>query len=189
FTNLVEYSTVFAGSFDEKYLNIPDEVLITSMKDNQRYFEVYGENGKLINHFISVRNGNREYLDNVIAGNEKVLVARLDDAKFFFEEDQKLSIHDYVEKLKKVTFHDKIGTMYEKMQRVSVIAAGLGHVFGLSETELSDLNRASHIYKFDIVTGMVGEFPELQGVMGEIYAKIFGENPVVAEAIREHYLP
>lgn len=187
--NLVEYPTAFAGHFDPKYLAVPEPVLITSMKDNQRYFYVRDQSGQLAPNFIGVRNGNQEYLDNVIAGNEKVLVARLDDAKFFFEEDQKLSIHDYVEKLKKVTFHDKIGTMYEKMQRVSVIAAGLGHVFGLSETELSDLNRASHIYKFDIVTGMVGEFPELQGVMGEIYAKIFGENAVVAQAVREHYMP
>src|SRR5699024_11740424 len=88
-TNLVEYPTVFAGCFDARYLSIPDEVLITSMKDNQRYFEVYDENGKLINHFISVRNGNSEYLDNVIAGNEKVLVARLDDAQFFYDEDKK----------------------------------------------------------------------------------------------------
>src|SRR5699024_6474318 len=129
----------FAGHFDPKYLAVPEPVLITSMKDNQRYFYVRDQSGQLAPNFIGVRNGNQEYLDNVIAGNEKVLVARLDDAKFFFEEDQKLSIHDYVEKLKKVTFHDKIGTMYEKMQRVSVIAAGLGHVFGLSETELSDL--------------------------------------------------
>ncbi|WP_261805566.1 glycine--tRNA ligase subunit beta [Lapidilactobacillus luobeiensis] len=187
--NLVEYPTAFAGHFDHKYLAVPEPVLITSMKDNQRYFYVRDQNGQLAADFIGVRNGNREYLDNVIAGNEKVLVARLDDARFFFEEDQKLSIDAYVAKLKKVTFHDKIGTLYEKMQRVNVIAQSLGQLFGLSAQEMADLDRASRIYKFDLVTGMVGEFPELQGTMGEIYAKIFGENDAVAQAIREHYLP
>ncbi len=120
-TYLVEYPTVFAGSFDEKYLKIPDEVLITSMKDNQRYFEVYDENGKLINHFIAVRNGNKDYLDNVISGNEKVLVARLDDAQFFYDEDRKYPLSHFVDRLKNVSFHDKIGSMAEKMQRVRMI--------------------------------------------------------------------
>ncbi|WP_125604464.1 glycine--tRNA ligase subunit beta [Lapidilactobacillus bayanensis] len=187
--NLVEYPTAFAGHFAEQYLAVPEAVLITSMKDNQRYFYVRNQDGKLAPNFIGVRNGNRDYLENVISGNEKVLVARLEDAKFFFEEDQKHTIADYVEKLKTVSFHDKIGTMYEKMQRVAMIAATLGQLFDLSDQELADLDRAAHIYKFDLVTGMVGEFPELQGVMGEIYAKIFGENKAVAQAIREHYLP
>lgn len=187
--NLVEYPTAFAGHFDEEYLAVPEAVLITSMKDNQRYFYVRDQAGQLAPNFIGVRNGNDKYLENVISGNEKVLVARLEDAKFFFEEDQKHTIDDYVEKLKTVSFHDKIGTMYEKMQRVALIAQTLGKMFDLSEQELKDLDRAAHIYKFDLVTGMVGEFPELQGVMGEIYAKIFGENDAVAQAIREHYMP
>ena len=127
-TYLVEYPTVFAGSFDEKYLQIPDEVLITSMKDNQRYFEVYDEDGKLINHFIAVRNGNKDYLDNVISGNEKVLVARLDDAQFFYDEDRKYPLSHFVDRLKNVSFHDKIGSMAEKMQRVRMIEIGRAHV-------------------------------------------------------------
>lgn len=187
--NLVEYPTAFAGHFDEKYLAVPEAVLITSMKDNQRYFYVRDQAGKLAPYFIGVRNGNTEYLENVISGNEKVLVARLEDAQFFFEEDQKHTIDDCVEKLKTVSFHDKIGTMYEKMQRVVMISQTLGQMFGLTDQELKDLDRAAHIYKFDLVTGMVGEFPELQGVMGEIYAKIFGEDEAVAQAIREHYMP
>lgn len=187
--NLVEYPTVFAGSFAAKYLAIPDEVLITSMKDHQRFFYVTDKDGKLLPNFVSVRNGDQEYLENVIAGNEKVLTARLEDAEFFYAEDQKQTIADYVERLKKVMFHDKIGTIYEKMERVSLIAEFLGEKLGLSETELADLKRASQIYKFDLVTGMVGEFAELQGVMGEIYARLQGENDTVATAMREEYMP
>ncbi|WP_346677550.1 glycine--tRNA ligase subunit beta [Ligilactobacillus aviarius] len=187
--NLVEYPTVFAGSFDEKYLSVPDQVLITSMKDHQRFFYVTGQNGKLLPNFVSVRNGNTEYLENVVQGNEKVLTARLEDAKFFYEEDQKQSIADYVERLKKVMFHDKIGTIYEKMARVRLLAAQIGKFVGLNDQELADLDRAAQIYKFDLVTGMVGEFAELQGVMGEIYARLQGENDNVAAAIREEYMP
>lgn len=187
--NLVEYPTVFAGSFDEKYLSVPDQVLITSMKDHQRFFYVTDQNGKLLPNFVSVRNGNTEYLENVVQGNEKVLTARLEDAKFFYEEDQKQSIADYVERLKKVMFHDKIGTIYEKMARVRLLAAQIGKFVGLNDQELADLDRAAQIYKFDLVTGMVGEFAELQGVMGEIYARLQGENDNVAAVIREEYMP
>ncbi len=187
--NLVEYPTVFDGSFDEKYLSVPDQVLITSMKDHQRFFYVTDQNGKLLPNFVSVRNGNTEYLENVVQGNEKVLTARLEDAKFFYEEDQKQSIADYVERLKKVMFHDKIGTIYEKMARVRLLAAQIGKFVGLNDQELADLDRAAQIYKFDLVTGMVGEFAELQGVMGEIYARLQGENDNVAAAIREEYMP
>lgn len=188
-TNLVEYPTVFAGSFDEKYLNIPDEVLITSMKDNQRYFEVYDENGKLINHFIAVRNGNSEYLDNVIAGNEKVLVARLDDAQFFYDEDKKYPLAHFVDKLKNVSFHDKIGSVSEHMARVQIIGDYLGKKFNISDTEMKDFDRVSDIYKFDLVTSMVGEFAELQGVMGMHYARLIGEDENVSVAIKESYMP
>ena len=187
--NLVEWPTAFAGHFDAKYLTIPDEVLITSMKDHQRFFYVRDENGKLLPNFVSVRNGNDQHLDNVIAGNEKVLTARLEDAMFFYEEDQKHDIDFYVNKLKSVSFHDKIGSMTEHMKRTGIIANLIGQRVGLSETELADLQRASEIYKFDLVTGMVGEFAELQGVMGEKYALLFGEKPAVAQAIREHYMP
>jgi glycyl-tRNA synthetase beta chain len=187
--NLVEYPTVFVGHFDEKYLSVPEEVLVTSMKEHQRYFEVRNAQGLLLPYFIAVRNGDSVHLENVIKGNEKVLIARLEDAAFFYNEDQKLSIADCVEKLKQVTFHEKIGSVYEKMQRVGVISQIIGKQVGLSETELTDLKRAAEIYKFDLVTNMVGEFPELQGVMGEKYALLQGETPAVAQAIREHYLP
>ena len=188
-TYLVEYPTVFAGSFDEKYLKIPDEVLVTSMKDNQRYFEVYDENGKLINHFIAVRNGNKDYLDNVISGNEKVLVARLDDAQFFYDEDRKYPLSHFVDRLKNVSFHDKIGSMAEKMQRVRMIGDYLAKRWDLPENVVKDFDRASELYKFDLVTQMVGEFAELQGVMGMHYARLAGEDEEVSVAIKEHYMP
>lgn len=187
--NLVEYPTVFAGDFEEKYLSVPEEVLVTSMKEHQRYFEVRNEEGLLLPHFISARNGDYVKLDNVIRGNQKVLTARLEDAEFFYNEDKKMSIEQYVEKLKSVTFHEKIGSIYEKMQRVQVIARILGESVGLSTEELADLQRAAEIYKFDLVTNMVGEFPELQGIMGEKYARLNGEKPAVARAIKEHYMP
>ena len=188
-TNLVEYPTAFVGSFDEKYLSVPDEVLVTSMKEHQRYFDVRNDQGLLMPHFIAVRTGDNVHLENVIKGNEKVLIARLEDAEFFYNEDKKLTIEACVEKLKNVTFHEKIGSIYEKMQRVALIAQIIGRKVGLSEDELEDLKRASEIYKFDLVTNMVGEFPELQGIMGEKYALLQGEKPAVATAIREHYLP
>ncbi|WP_430598460.1 glycine--tRNA ligase subunit beta [Enterococcus sp. AZ177] len=187
--NLVEYPTAFVGGFDEKYLSVPDEVLVTSMKEHQRYFDVRNEQGLLLPHFISVRNGNNVHIENVIKGNEKVLIARLEDAEFFYNEDKKLSIDECVNKLKNVTFHEKIGTIYEKMQRVGIIGQIIGKEVGLLDAELTDLKRASEIYKFDLVTNMVGEFPELQGIMGEKYALLHGEKPAVAQAIREHYLP
>ncbi|MCT6839753.1 MAG: glycine--tRNA ligase subunit beta [Apilactobacillus kunkeei] len=187
--NLVEWPTAFFGKFDEKYLQLPSEVLITSMKDNQRFFYVNDQNGNILPFFISVRNGNSEYIENVIAGNEKVLTARLEDAMFFYQEDQAKDIEFYVNKLKKVSFHDKISTMFEKMQRVEKIAEVIGQHAKLSDQELKDVKRAAQIYKFDLVTGMVGEFSELQGVMGEKYALLKGENEAVATAIREHYMP
>lgn len=188
-TNLVEYPTIFSGSFNEKYLNIPKEVLITSMKDNQRYFEVYDHEGTLINHFIAIRNGNSDYLDNVIAGNEKVLVARLDDAQFFYDEDKKYPLSHFVEKLSSVSFHDKIGSMAEKMLRVKLIGEYIGKKINLSSSELADFDRAADIYKFDLVTNMVGEFAELQGIMGTHYAESAGERKAVSQAIKESYLP
>ncbi|HEL1737309.1 TPA: glycine--tRNA ligase subunit beta [Streptococcus suis] len=187
--NLVEYPTAFMGSFDTKYLEVPEEVLVTSMKNHQRYFVVRDKAGKLLPNFISVRNGNDQYLDNVIKGNEKVLVARLEDGEFFWREDQKLKIADLVERLKVVTFHEKIGSLYEHMERTKVIAEKLADLAGLSADEKADVIRAADIYKFDLLTGMVGEFDELQGIMGEKYALLAGEKPAVAAAIREHYLP
>ncbi len=187
--NLVEWPTAFAGAFDEKYLVLPEAVLITSMRDNQRFFCVRDHQGKLLPHFVSVRNGNQDHLENVIKGNERVLVPRLEDAKFFYEEDQKLTVDQYVARLAKVSFHDQISSMAAKMARTGAIAQVLGQELGFSTAELADLRRASEIYKFDLTTQMVGEFAELQGIMGEIYANLAGEKPAVAAAVREHYLP
>lgn len=187
--NLVEWPTAFSGHFDEKYLNLPDEVLITSMKDHQRFFFVRDQQGKLLPNFISVRNGNAEFIDNVVRGNERVLTARLEDAQFFYQEDQQTTVDQYVERLKNVSFHDKISTMYEKMQRVNVLTQLLGNRLNFNDQQMKQLDRASRIYKFDLTTGMVGEFAELQGIMGEKYALIGGESSAVATAIREHYLP
>ena len=187
--NLVEYPTAFMGSFDTKYLEVPEEVLVTSMKNHQRYFVVRDLDGNLMPNFISVRNGNENHIENVIKGNEKVLVARLEDGEFFWREDQKLKIADLVAKLDNVTFHEKIGSLSEHMKRSKVIAAYLAEKAGASAEESKTLARAAEIYKFDLLTGMVGEFDELQGIMGEKYALLAGEDAAVATAIREHYLP
>lgn len=187
--NLVEFPTAFMGSFDAKYLDVPEEVLVTSMKNHQRYFVVRDQFGQLLPNFISVRNGNDQYIENVIKGNEKVLVARLEDGEFFWREDQKLQIEDLVNKLDQVTFHEKIGSLRDHMKRTGVIADFLAQELDLSSQDSQALARASQIYKFDLLTGMVGEFDELQGLMGEKYAVLAGEDPAVAQAIREHYLP
>lgn len=196
-TQIVEYPTAFLGDFDAKYLQLPEVVLVTSMREHQRYFYVHNQAGALEPHFVAVRNGNDQYLDNVRAGNEKVLVARLEDALFFVHEDKEKSIDDYVKKLEKVTFHAEIGTMTEKTQRVGEIARYLHELWQVngtndqSQVEITDaqIARAAQIYKFDLVTGMVDEFSELQGIIGELYALEAGEDPAVAAAIREHYLP
>ena len=187
--NIVEYPTAFVGRFDAEYLELPDEVLITSMREHQRFFHVIDESGSLLPYFVSVRNGNNEHLDNVIAGNEKVLVARLEDAKFFYHEDQKNDIDFYNNKLQVVSFHAKLGSVASHTTRVQALAAIIGHNISLTDDQQQQLARAAEIYKFDLMTGMVGEFDELQGVMGEKYALLFGEDPAVAQAIREHYMP
>ncbi|MDR3156536.1 MAG: glycine--tRNA ligase subunit beta [Lactobacillales bacterium] len=188
-THLVEYPTAFAGKFSDKYLEVPEEVLITSMKEHQRFFEVRELSGNLSPHFISVRNGGAEHLEKVIKGNQKVLTARLEDGEFFWQEDQKFTISDLVEKLKRVTFHEKIGMLSEHMERVKQVAEILADEFRISDDEKRNLLRAAEIYKFDLVTHMVEEFSELQGVMGEKYARLAGESKAVSCAIREHYLP
>ncbi|MGB7473637.1 glycine--tRNA ligase subunit beta [Trichococcus sp.] len=188
-TSLVEYPTAFFGEYDSKYLTLPADVLITSMKDHQRYFEVKDKSGELLPYFISVRNGNGIFIDNVKKGNEKVLTARLEDGLFFFNEDQRVTITQSVEKLKKVTFHSKIGSIHDKMDNTAKIAAHLADVLDLEEDDKMHLLRAASIYKFDLVTNMVSEFTELQGIMGEVYALQQGEAAAVATAVREHYLP
>lgn len=184
--NLVEYPTAFAGSFADSFLALPKEVLITSMAEHQRYFPVERD-GELLPKFVGVRNGDDYELETVIRGNEKVLRARLADAEFFFEEDKKLSIDFFQEKLTRVVFQEKLGTYTDKVNRVKKIASHLAEELALKEGK--EIARAAEISKFDLMTNMVNEFTELQGVMGEKYAAYFGETKEVSQAIREHYLP
>lgn len=188
-TYLLEYPTALVGNFDESYLALPPEVIITPMREHQRYFPVYGKDGKLINKFITVRNGVAEHIETVAAGNEKVLRARLSDAEFFWQEDLEKSLDGNVEKLRDIVFHEKLGTIYQKMERTQAIAAYLGEQLGLDNGELEKLQRAVFLLKADLVSSMVYEFPELQGIMGEYYGQKAGEPKEVSVAIREHYLP
>lgn len=188
-TNLVEYPQAFIGDFDTRFLDLPEEVLITSMKEHQRYFPVQSTNGKLLAHFIGVRNGTKDHIETVIKGNEKVLRARLQDAEFFFEEDKKQSIDIFNGKLDKVVFQEKIGTYQEKVDRIQRLSNLFAEALQLDESQQKTADRAAHICKFDLMTNMVNEFTELQGVIGEKYASYFGESEETAQAIREHYLP
>ncbi|MDR7867243.1 MAG: glycine--tRNA ligase subunit beta [Sporomusaceae bacterium] len=188
-TYLVEYPTALCGRFEEKYLALPAEAVITPMREHQRYFPVFSADGKLLPVFITVRNGGQDYIDIVRHGNERVLKARLADARFFFEEDKKAPLADRVEKLKTIVFQEGLGTMYDKTVRLQKLAAGIAKAAGLPKAELPRIERGAHLAKADLVTGMVCEFTELQGVMGREYAKLGGEEPAVAEAVFEHYLP
>ena len=188
-SSILEYPTAFAGTFDEKYLVVPEPVLVTSMKEHQRYFVVYNAKGELQPYFISARNGNDYMIENVAKGNQKVLTARLEDALFFYEEDKKVPMTAFLKKLETLNFHAKIGSMTEKMNRVQLLVGRIASELNVDAKDIQTAQRAAAIYKFDLVTNMVGEFPELQGIMGEIYAKNYGETPEVARAIREHYMP
>lgn len=188
-TELVEYPTVFSGKYSDDYLVIPEEALITSMKVHQRYFPVRNKKQKLLPFFVAVRNGNAEYIENVAKGNEKVLNARLADGLFFYQEDQRRTIDENNAKLEKIVFQQQLGTVAEKVTRVRNNAKAIAEHLGLDEQEINQVDRAASISKFDLVTQMVDEFPELQGVMGEKYADIFGEDDVVARAINEQYMP
>lgn len=188
-THLVEYPTVFSGTFSEEFLEVPEEALVTSMKEHQRYFPVRSLNGELKPHFVGVRNGDDKHLETVAKGNEKVLKARLKDAQFFYEEDQKGSIDEKMKKLSRMVYQEELGTLADKVQRIVAITGKLGEWIGLEETQLQKAKRAAEICKFDLVTQMVDEFTELQGTMGEKYARIFGEDEEVAVAINEHYMP
>ena len=190
---LVEYPTALSGSFEEKYLALPAEAVITPMRDHQRYFPVKAEDGSLLPVFITVRNGGKEYLDVVAHGNERVLRARLADAQFFFDEDRKKSLAEHREKLKTVVFQQGLGSMYEKTERlmglVTAIVEDLADDDAAYEMMAVDAQRAAELSKADLVTGMVTEFTELQGIMGREYALLDGEKLAVACAIDEQYMP
>lgn len=187
--HLVEYPTVLFGSYEEEFLAIPEEVLVTTMKEHQRYFPVKDENGGLLPYFVTVRNGDSRALENVARGNEKVLRARLSDAAFFYKEDQKLNIDENVKKLEKIVFHEELGSLGDKVRRTEAVAERIAEVIGADQETVQLIKRASHISKFDLVTHMVYEFPELQGIMGEKYARMLGEKEEVALAVNEHYMP
>jgi glycyl-tRNA synthetase beta chain len=186
---LLEYPTALMGGFESEYLKLPKEVVITPMKEHQRYFPVIDKNRKLMNYFITVRNGDNRFLETVQEGNEKVLRARLADANFFYSEDKRNSLESCVEKLKHVVFQETLGTIYDKTQRISAISEYLAEVVGLKTDERKQLLRSAYLCKADLVSGMVKEFDELQGIMGREYALIQGEKQEVADAILEHYLP
>ncbi len=187
--NLVEYPTVFTGAFDADYLTLPEDVLITSMKEHQRYFPVKDINDELLPYFVSVRNGDDHGIETVKRGNEKVLRARLSDAQFFFEEDQKHTIDYYLTKLERIVFQEKLGTISDKIKRIQKITNQLSHWLGLHTEEHAKVMRAAEICKFDLPTNMVNEFTNLQGIIGETYALNAGEDKDVAKAIAEHYMP
>ncbi|MGG4491824.1 glycine--tRNA ligase subunit beta [Metabacillus idriensis] len=188
-TNLVEYPTALFGKFEEEYLSLPEEVLVTTMKEHQRYFPVKNAEGDLLPYFVTVRNGDHNHIENVARGNEKVLRARLSDAAFFYNEDQKLVISDNVKKLDKIVFHEDLGSTGDKIRRMTSLSQILAERFNVSSKEKTHVLRAAEICKFDLVSHMVYEFPELQGIIGEKYARAFGEAEEVAAAVNEHYMP
>ena len=186
---LVEWPTALCGSFEESYLALPDAAIITPMKDHQRYFPLVDQNGKLLPMFLTVRNGSDHSIEVVQAGNERVLRARLDDAKFFFNEDRKKPLIDRQDGLTKIVFQEGLGNLADKTERLLKLGRVFGEECGLHEDAAVVLERATELAKTDLTTGMVTEFTELQGVMGKEYALLDGESPEVAEAIFEQYLP
>ena len=184
---LVEYPVALCGAFDRQFLSLPREVLVHSMKEHQRYFPVEDGDGKLLPHFVCISNIHPKSREIVVKGNERVLRARLSDAAFFFEDDLKTPLENRVEQLKKVVFQAKLGTSYEKMMRFKQLALWMAERIDPRLKEA--VERTSHLCKADLVTGMVGEFPKLQGIVGREYARLSNERPEVSDAISEHYLP
>ncbi|MEE9543506.1 MAG: glycine--tRNA ligase subunit beta, partial [Thermodesulfobacteriota bacterium] len=185
--NLVEYPVVVRGVFDSEFLELPKEVVINAMREHQRYFSVTDKSGKLLNSFITVANIEAKDVKVVISGNERVLRARLNDAKFYYEQDLKVKLDDFVERLKGVVFQAKLGTSYEKVERFTSLAESIGKE--LKYKDIKTLKRAAFLSKADLVSGVVGEFAKLQGVMGRVYAGLAGESSEVCDAIYEHYMP
>lgn len=188
-TYLVEYPTPLIGRIEDEYLQLPVDVVITPMKEHLRYFPVVDDKGRLLPYFITVRNGNEKHIDIVTKGNEKVLGARLEDAKFFYYEDIKKPLEDYVEELNNIIFQEKLGTLYDKTIRVQKLAEKIGNYLEVGQETKKNIERAAYLSKADLVTKMVDEFTELQGKMGMEYAKQSGENEIVSLAIYEQYLP
>lgn len=188
-TFLLEWPTALVGSFAESYLSMPVEMIITPMREHQRYFPVYKKDGSLLPHFIAVRNGDTNYLDIVRAGNEKVLLARLADAAFFWQEDCEKPLVENAPRLENIVFHEKLGTLAEKVDRIRQLATNIAQALSYNETEISHTDRAVTLMKCDLVSHAVFEFTELQGTMGKYYARVSHEPEEVAIAIEEQYLP
>jgi glycyl-tRNA synthetase beta chain len=188
-TDLVEWAAACCGSFDREFLEVPRPVIISAMREHQRYFALEDADGNLLNNFIAVNNTQPRDMAVVTAGHEKVLRARLADARFFLEEDRKKPLIAFLEDLKEVTYHAKLGTSFDKVERFTALAGFLADALGLPAGEKEQVERAARLAKCDLVTEMVGEFPSLQGVVGREYALRDNEPPAVAEGIAEHYLP
>ena len=186
-TNLVEFPSGILGAFDKKYLELPGELLIEVMKKNQKYFPVLDSTGRLLPYFVCIRNGSKLHNEIVKEGNERVLRARFEDAAFFFNEDKRTRLGDRAVKLKNVVFQVELGSLYEKIERIKALYGKT--VASFPGSNASKVNRALELCKADLVTDMIREFPELQGIMGREYAKVDGEDAEVASAIAEHYLP
>ncbi|UCG38815.1 MAG: glycine--tRNA ligase subunit beta, partial [bacterium] len=186
-TYLVEYPVIVTGTYEDRYLSLPREVLITSMRSHQRYFSVTSKRGKLMPYFVTISNNVTRDKRVVAMGNERVLRARLEDAMFFFQEDAKVKLQKRVDELKDVVFQQKLGTSWEKMERFSSLAQSVTRK--VAPENLKEVKRVAFLCKGDLVTQMVGEFAELQGVMGREYALLDGEDTTVADGILEHYYP
>lgn len=186
---LVEYPTPLFGRIDEEFLKLPVPAIVTPMRDHQRYYPVRNEDGSLMPYFLTVRNGGTKAIHNVQIGNERVLRARLDDAKFFFENDRKKSLEGHREALTRINYQEGMGTMQDKAARLETLTASIAEAWNLSEEEMADAKRAAYLSKSDLATGMVTEFTELQGEMGKEYALLDGEKENVAQAIFEQYMP
>lgn len=186
-TYLVEYPTVFFGSFETEFLKLPDEVLMTVMSEQQKYFHVVDNQGKLLSYFVGIRNGNDYGIDIVRKGNEKVLRARLQDARFFYEQDGKIHLAQRVPELSGIVFQEKLGTMFDKVHRIVRLSKEIAQFLDMED--ITTIEKTAYLCKADLVTNMVKEFPELQGIMGKEYAGLSGETESVAEGIYEHYMP
>ncbi|MBU5313589.1 glycine--tRNA ligase subunit beta [Tissierella carlieri] len=188
-TNIVEYPTPMIGRIKEEYLSLPADVVITPMKEHLRFFPVLDDKKRLLPYFITVRNGNDDFIETVIKGNEKVLGARLEDARFFYMDDVKRPLESYVDDLQRIVFQEKLGTLYDKTKRVQNLGIKIGEYLEVGEETERNIERAGYLSKADLVTKMVSEFTELQGKMGMEYARCSEENEIVSLAIFEQYLP
>ncbi|NLJ99714.1 MAG: glycine--tRNA ligase subunit beta [Clostridia bacterium] len=186
---LLEYPTAICGDFDEEYLKLPEEVLVTSMREHQKYFPIYNDEGRMLPKFITVRNGMGDPMGIVRQGNERVLQARLADADFFYSEDLKSSLSSRVNHLKNVVFQEGLGSVFDKCQRLQNMITFISETFDMDRAFMEDARRAAYLCKADLTTNMVIEFPELQGLMGYYYARHSGERESVSRAIKEHYMP